>query len=96
MRKIWKYVRLASIRQVKKDETICFYYPHPCNNFTARKEEEEAKRGASDAKAGKCKILVWREVEVEDDWMPGMEGENGKSIQSNRSRHDEGSQGLLR
>lgn len=69
MKKIQKYVELKSIRQARKDEKICFSYPSPMKNIDGYKGDDKIKDAIAEHKAGNCKMLVWREVEVPDDYM---------------------------
>lgn len=65
MSKLWRYVQLKNLREVKKDERICACYPCPVQNTSGKKTDENIIRAAKDAKEGKCKLLVWREVETD-------------------------------
>lgn len=63
--KVWKYVQIKSLREARKDEVVCACYPSPIKNVSGNKAEEKIKLAAKDAKAGKCKLLIWREVETQ-------------------------------
>jgi hypothetical protein len=64
--KIWKYIEIKSLREAKKDEKIVAYYPNPMQNRDGYKTDECIKLALKDAKQGKCKLLIWREVEDEN------------------------------
>lgn len=68
MRKIWKYVKLNRLGAAKKDEIVNACYPNPAKNVNGKKDSPQIIAAAQDAKEGKCKLLVWREVEISDDW----------------------------
>lgn len=65
MSKIWKYVRINSLKEAKKDEKVCAVYPSPIKNTSGKKTDEQIKKAAKDAKEGKCKLVIWRECEDE-------------------------------
>lgn len=66
--KIWKYVKIPTIElldAVKDDEQIAMCYPdHPVSNFTFYNSEIPYinERVWNEWKTGKCKMIVWREV----------------------------------
>ena len=64
MSKLWKYVEIKSLKEAKKDEEVCACYPTPGLNVAGKKNEPKIKEAVKDAKAGKCRLLIWREVEV--------------------------------
>lgn len=67
MRKIYKYVELGSVSEALENEQIVFYYPNPSKNTSGRPGDKKLNDALSDFEKGLCKMLVWREVEVEDD-----------------------------
>lgn len=75
MRTVEKYVRIYTLRQAKKGENVCAYYPHPVQNTCGRKDEPHMLKAEQDAKDGKCKLLVWRKVEVPDDYFDRLSSE---------------------
>lgn len=65
---IWKYVEIKKLTEAKKDETICASYPRPTSNVSGKRSEEKIKKAYKDAKQGKCRLLVWREVDEENPY----------------------------
>ena len=63
MGKIWRYVQINSLKQTRKDEKVCTCYPNPAKNTEGYKTDDNMIAAEKDAKAGKCKLLVWREVD---------------------------------
>ena len=57
-----KYVQIKNLKEAKKGETIFTSYPNPSKNVSGKKHEEKIINAAKDAKEGKCRLLVWREV----------------------------------
>ena len=64
MARIEKYVQIKTLRHAKKDEIVCACYPKPIKNVSGKKHETKIQVAAIDAKDGKCKLFVWREVEI--------------------------------
>ena len=60
----WRYVEIEKLSEAKKDEVVCASYPTSYKNVAGKKTEEKMKIAAKDAKAGKCRLLVWRECEL--------------------------------
>ena len=65
MGKIWKYIQINSLKQARKDERVCAYYPNSAKNTDGYKTDDNMIAAEKDAKAEKCKLLVWREVDDE-------------------------------
>lgn len=59
---MWRYEEIKYLKEVKKDEEVCAVYPESHKNVAGKKTQEKVKKAANDAKAGKCKLIVWREV----------------------------------
>ena len=66
MAKIWKYVELTSLEEAGPNENVCASYPSPIKNVSGKKNDEKMLAAQEDAKAGKCRLLVWRKVCYED------------------------------
>ncbi len=66
MAKLWKYVELKSLSEAGPDEKVCTSYYSPSRNVSGKKTEEKMLAAEKDAQAGECRLLVWREVEVDD------------------------------
>lgn len=62
-RKVFKYVPIKRVSYAKKDEEINFIYPSPIHNNCGKKDDIKIKQNIQDFKDGKCKMMVWREVE---------------------------------
>ena len=43
---MWKYVEIKSLKEAKKDETVCAFYPNPAKNISGKKSEECIKEAA--------------------------------------------------
>lgn len=62
---IQRYVEVKDLRKVKKkkDEIVVVSYPAPYKNVSGKKSDKKIKEAYKDAQKGKCKLLVWREVD---------------------------------
>ena len=52
------------VDNAKKDEKVVGYYPDPQNNTEGYRFEKKMQKVENDAKAGKCRLLIWREKEI--------------------------------
>lgn len=66
MKRVEKYVQITNLKEANRNETICASYPNPSKNVSGKKTDEKMKIASKDAKQGKCRLLVWREVEIEE------------------------------
>lgn len=60
---IWRYIKIENLAQAEENEEVCAVYENPMKNVSGSKYSEKMKGAEKDAKAGKCKLVVWREVE---------------------------------
>lgn len=60
---IQKYVEIKKLSEAKKDETVVASYPTPYKNVSGKKTDKKIKEAYEDARKGKCKLLVWREID---------------------------------
>lgn len=73
---LWKYVEIKSLDEADKNEDVCAIYPNPSKNVSGKNTEEKMKIAESNAKAGKCRLLVWR---GEED-LPCPDGRSMKEL----------------
>ncbi len=58
--KVWRYVEISSVTEAEPGERICASYKNPARNFAAQADDERWPEAEQDAKAGACRLLVWR------------------------------------
>ncbi len=68
--KIQKYIEIKDLSEARDDEYICVMFADSSKNYTGKKTDELMKSAIADAKLGKCKLLVWREVDVDTEKHP--------------------------
>ena len=64
---MWKYVEVKNLSEAENFEKVCALYPSPIKNTSGKKTDENMKKAEKDAKEGKCRLLIWREVKEENE-----------------------------
>lgn len=63
---IEKYVQIHSLDDATDEETVCALYPRAAQNVSGKKNDTKMLEAEKDALSGKCKLLVWRKIEIKE------------------------------
>lgn len=65
-RTVEKYAHIHSLDEAADEETVCALYPRAAQNVSGKKNDAKMLEAEKDALNGKCKLLVWRKVEIKE------------------------------